>query len=512
MSTTPSLPSPGPTDRLPRLWRPSFLVSLLTALMALSPPAVALAAGGPLVNGANHSGVIPIGGLDTWTIQASSKDYLFASVGEVLVGDTDPNFLPRLQLVAPDGTTLSSSYGQDSATVAAQAPSAGTYSVRVYHFTGSGYQQAGPATYMLTVAKTPGPFTISLGDEGGAISNGVFHGTIPIGDVDAWALPANYNDNIMVSIGEVLLSGPDPDFLPRLLLVGPDGTILANAYGPASAMVQVRAPAAGTYTLLVYHFTDSGFQQKATGTYDLTVTGLNGRAAVTYVLPSSAYSLGAGGAEFHTDLRVMNPNPSQVTISASFYDQSTGQTVPASPLVVAPRNQAAFDNVLNSLFGRGLGSYGPIRLEASGPLFVSSSVNNVNACGSGAVSGQWLPGIETSRSLTAGILVQLGLSADPATGYRTNVVFMNPGSQPATVTATLRRGGGSLVGSTTVGPLAGNGFRQVSLASIPGAPGITDSDLYLEFTSNQPILAFASVINNASGDPFAIVAFADVSH
>ena len=243
----------------------------------------------------------------------------------------------------------------------------------------------------------------------------------------------------------------------------------------------------------------------------LTVSGCGGGGGTdrVYVLPSSAYSAGAGDAEFHTDLRVMNPSQSPVTVTPTFYDQSSGQAYPAAPFTVAGRNQVSFDNVLVSLFGRGLGAYGPIRLLAGGALIVSSTVNNVNACGTGAISGQWLPGLDASQALTAGILVQLGLSASSGTGYRTNVVFVNPGSQPATVSADLRRGGGSSIGTSTIGPLPANGFRQVSLGTFPGAAGVTDTNLFLAFTSDQPVLAFASVIANASGDPFAIVASPD---
>ena len=239
---------------------------------------------------------------------------------------------------------------------------------------------------------------------------------------------------------------------------------------------------------------------------------LAGNAAVqaeTYVLPSSAYSGGAAGAEFHTDLRLLNVTSSPVTVTATFYDQANGVTVPAAPFTVSARSQASYDNVLSSLFRAGLGSYGPIRFETTGALIVSSSVNNVNACGAGAISGQWLPGIDVSQSLRAGVLGQLALSGSPATGYRTNVVFMNPGTAGATVTATLRRGDGSSVGTVTYPALPANGFRQVTLGGFPGASGLTDTDLFLEFTSDQPVLSFASVINNASGDPFAIVAAAD---
>src|SRR5512135_2761957 len=242
----------------------------------------------------------------------------------------------------------------------------------------------------------------------------------------------------------------------------------------------------------------------------LLAIGTTGQAA-TYVLPSSAYSTGAGGAEFHSDVRLRNVTRSAVTVTATFYDQADGTTVPASPFTIPARSQASFDNILRTLFGAGLGSYGPIRLEATGALIVSSSVNNVNACGSGAVSGQWLPGIDASQALRGGILGQLALSTNSATGYRTNVVFMNPGTSNATVTATLRRGDGSSIGTTTYPALPANGFRQVSLGGFPGASTTTDTNLFLEFTSDQPVLSFASVINNASGDPFAIVAAADAA-
>ncbi len=165
--------------------------------------------------------------------------------------------------------------------------------------------------------------------------------------------------------------------------------------------------------------------------------------------------------------------------------------------------------MLLSLFGRPPGSYGPIRFQSSGPIVVSSSVNNVNACGNGSTAGLWLPGIAASQALKAGALGQLALSATAGSGYRTNVVFMNPGEVSTAVRASLRRGDGSLVGTLTIESIAANGFRQVELSSVPGSAGTTDANLWLEFRSDQPLLAFASVIHNASGDPFAIVATAD---
>ena len=228
-------------------------------------------------------------------------------------------------------------------------------------------------------------------------------------------------------------------------------------------------------------------------------------------LPSSSYRSGSNGAEYRTDVRILNQETSAVTVNASFYDQVTSVTFLASPFRIEARNQASFENVLQALFGRtlGNGAYGPIRFETMGPILVGASVNNVNACGSGAVSGQWLPGIPVAKALTTGVIGQLAVSANPSSGYRTNLVLVNPGNSTATATVTLRRGGGALLSTATIGPLSANGFQQVALDSLPGVAGVTDTNLWLEVTSDQPVLAYATIIHNVSGDPFAVVASAE---
>ncbi len=237
----------------------------------------------------------------------------------------------------------------------------------------------------------------------------------------------------------------------------------------------------------------------------------NPAVAETYVLPSSAFRSGSNGAEYRTDVRILNQGSSAVTVNALFYDQVTSTTVLTNPFRIEARNQAAFDNILQSVFGKTLaqGAYGPIRFESTGPILVAASVNNVNTCGNGAVSGQWLSGLLTSGALKAGVIGQLAVSASSTAGYRTNLVFMNPGSTAARATVTVRRGGGAILATGTVGPLPANGFAQVGLDSFAGVAGTTDTNLWLEFTSDQAVLAYATIIHNVSGDPLAVVASGD---
>jgi PKD repeat protein len=229
------------------------------------------------------------------------------------------------------------------------------------------------------------------------------------------------------------------------------------------------------------------------------------------VIPSSVYRDGLNFALFESDVRIFNPTGSPVNVTPVFYDQTNGGAAVTKPFItIPPRTQVAYDNVLQSLFGLGKGPFGPIRFETSAPIVVSSSVNNQNGCGNGSVSGQWLPGIDAANALRSGTLVHLAASADPKTGYRTNLDFMNPGSDSTNVTVKIRRGDGTLLSSATLG-VAANGLVQKAIddPSFPGVAGTTDTNLWVEFTSDLPVLAFASVIANASGDPFAIVMTAD---
>ena len=112
----------------------------------------------------------------------------------------------------------------------------------------------------------------------------------------------------------------------------------------------------------------------------------------SYLLPSSAYLTGANAAEYQTNVRVLNQGTSAVTVTATFYDQRTSTTSSAGPFQIGPRSQVAFDNILQSVFGKTLGqaAYGPIRFDGTGPILVAANVNNSGTWVSTAgTSGTW---------------------------------------------------------------------------------------------------------------------------
>jgi hypothetical protein len=293
-------------------------------------------------------------------------------------------------------------------------------------------------------------------------------------------------------------------------------TAISNAgYGlgrmtPAGEItLETRVPTNGSYPFLMAVGPDRNvwFTEPFAGRIGRVSTGLADSEPGSFMLPSSALRRGAGGAEFHTSIRVLDAGGRAVIVTPTLYDQASGHAIVAPAFTLAARSQAAFDDALATLFGRTLdeGSYGPIRFDATGPIVVSSSVVNVRSCGGAAVTGQWLPGIEVGQAVSRGALLQIAVSADGASGKRSNAVFVNPGDGPANVSYELRRGNGAVLASGTFDALPPNGFRQTPLdtAHFSSLAGLSDTDLVLEFHADRPVLAFASVIDNRSGDPFA---------
>src|SRR5262249_54844717 len=154
--------------------------------------------GGPLTNGAMHTGTIDKGDLDVWTFDANAGDRIAVNIGEIT--DTSGYFAPWIRVWAPNGVSIGSSSGASATQLNDMvAPVAGTYLVLVASFDD---WYGGSGTYGLTMTHTPGPITVSSGDQGGPLDNGGMQtGEIIKGDLDVWTFTANQGDRIGVQIG-----------------------------------------------------------------------------------------------------------------------------------------------------------------------------------------------------------------------------------------------------------------------------------------------------------------------
>ena len=244
-------------------------------------------ADGLLKNGATYRGSISRAGeIDAGRFTAAAGTSIIVSIGEVGV---DSAFLPWIRLLDPNGVLVSAAnnWGTLAAQFQVVAPLTGMYTVRVAS-ADIGNNDTG--TYLLTTVRVPGALTVAPGDQGGRLTNGGNHaGTIHVGDLDPWTVTAAAGESIVVSIGE---TGVASALVPWIRVFGPTGAPVFNGnnWGALAAQVQVTAPTAGIYTVVV---STQDVGNDASGTYVLTVVHPVGALTVSAGDQGGALTKGA---------------------------------------------------------------------------------------------------------------------------------------------------------------------------------------------------------------------------
>jgi hypothetical protein len=217
--------------------------------------------GGLLTNGGATPGNLAVGDLDIWSFAANAGDSVLARIGAT-------DFRPSLTLYGPNGAQVATGFGSSSsdtdALLEAQAATAGTYTIIVQSYYANGH---GP--YTLNLAKVPGDFIVSSGDEGGELTNGAPNsGEITKGDLDLWKFEAATGDNILLRIGA-------PSLRPALRLYGPTGILIRSGLGASSsdtdASISAVATNTGTYTVVA-----QSYYQNRASLYTLSLAKIPG--------------------------------------------------------------------------------------------------------------------------------------------------------------------------------------------------------------------------------------------
>ncbi|MEZ5284764.1 MAG: hypothetical protein R2712_08155 [Vicinamibacterales bacterium] len=112
-----------------------------------------------------------------------------------------------------------------------------------------------------------------------------------------WTFSMSQNESAIISIGEVLPSGPDPGFWPWIRVYNPLGDLVGGGsqYGALAAQVGFVASLTGTYTV-VAGSADSGYA--AEGNYTLRLAKMPG----TFVDESGGPLQNGGNHTGHLDL------------------------------------------------------------------------------------------------------------------------------------------------------------------------------------------------------------------
>ncbi len=283
--------------------------------------------GGPITNGENHTGVIDSGDLDIWTFTAALDDNIAISVAEIVPdGQPEAAFRPRIRLFDPEGTETNDSNGLLAEEIVRRATLPGTYTVLV-----SDWNEVNAGPYTLRMSKTPGEFVVPDGDEGGPITNGENHtGNIDTGDLDAWTFTAALDDNIAISVAEIVPDGqPEAAFRPRIRLFDPEGNETNDSNGLLAEEIVRRATLPGTYTVLV-----SDWNEVNAGPYTLRMSKTPGE----FVVPGGDEGGAMTNGENHTGV-IDSGDLDTWTISADLGDSIV---VSVAEIVEDGQPEAAF--------------------------------------------------------------------------------------------------------------------------------------------------------------------------
>lgn len=225
-------------------------------------------------------------------------------------------------------------------------------------------------------------------------------------------------------------------------------------------------------------------------------------------------SIGGTAGAFHTDMRIFNPSYTKdIQVQATMLGVGNADNSGAQPktITVPKRQMLVYNDVLASLFNAP-GVLGGLRLKSDDDFVVTQRIYALAADGS--TTGQYIPGLDVSTAKKKGLIIQLrnnGAAGQVGT-FRTNVGAVNPNAVAATVTWRLYDKNNLLVGqpmTQTMPPFAVIAPTSVG-AFATGAPaGVDLSDAWISFESDQPLFAYASVVDNATADGTLIPNFED---
>lgn len=215
-------------------------------------------------------------------------------------------------------------------------------------------------------------------------------------------------------------------------------------------------------------------------------------------------SIGGSVGAFKTDMRIFNPSTTK-DIQVQAYLLPVGGVdnsgVTPKTITVPKRQMVVYDDVLTSLFAStGLAG---IRLSSTDDFVATQRIFAVTSSGT---LGQFVPGLDSTQALKNGVIIQLKSS----TGFRTNLGVINPNNATANTSWYLYDKNNALIGPTKTLTLPP--YAVISPQEIKGFFGGASADLsdaWVAYTSDQPLIAYGSVVDNGTTDPTYITASND---
>ena len=249
----------------------------------------------------------------------------------------------------------------------------------------------------------------------------------------------------------------------------------------------------------------TGNQINGSSTYfdDITITDMDNVTSALW-LPVASHGQGQGNSQWRTDLGLLNPSSSAANVTLSYYQN--GEVAANMNVNVPASGQLILTDVLDQL---GMTGSGPISIQSQQSLKVTSRTYDLlpgsDPCSPNGTFGQGIPGYSQSDALTQGQTAYLPQLVENSK-FRTNIGITNIGTDQATVTVSLYGSKGTQLGVYAVVLQPGE-WKQASQPFLTIAGQNTVDAGYATITANSgsAIIAYASVVDNVTNDPTAIL-------
>ncbi|HEY2321742.1 MAG TPA: CHRD domain-containing protein [Thermoanaerobaculia bacterium] len=219
---------------------------------------------------------------------------------------------------------------------------------------------------------------------------------------------------------------------------------------------------------------------------------------------------GQNGTIWKTDLNLYNNNQSSpATVYLQYFPEGPSSST-AQLAATASLNAGAIrlnPDIATAIFNDALSGIGALRILSSGSIFANARIYNDQSASGKGTFGQNVPGLPRSAAVSEGILVgtinTVSGGVTGSTNARTNVGLFNPSDNPTSVALQLRSTSGA-VAATNIVTLQPWQHMQMPLSGTTGAafPFVTGDvgASAVSFLAGSPIFAYASVVDNVSGD------------
>lgn len=220
-------------------------------------------------------------------------------------------------------------------------------------------------------------------------------------------------------------------------------------------------------------------------------------------------SIGGSAGAFRTDMRIFNPSTTKDIQVQAYLLSGAGDNSGVTPktITVPKRQMLVYDDVIVSLFQTtGLGG---IRLSSADDFVATQRIYAVTDAGT---LGQYVPGIDSTQAMKFGVIIQLksnGGNGQKGT-FRTNIGVLNPNNATANSVWRIYDKNNALIGAgTTMTLLPFAVVNPTELHSLFNVGTADLSDAWVSYASDQPLVAYGSVVDNGTTDPTYITAAVD---